>query len=582
MAPLNVETSPETQLLAIRLKLWRDGIPSRLLRLPEHWWANGHQLDAGHWIALDSNKQPWIVEQTSRHPLKITPLHGNRPAPEPEQLSTVVLSLWPKADLLNSPARLSLRPPHDNTFDGAAWGTVGLQQMLRLPLAAAMQLEHGLGAGLVKLQQQLGDGDPQIIRQVARAFLLLLISNAGLWWLHPHRAASISIALCLWLLISVIKSIQQQPLQRQQQALHNEADRRSLALLNISSSLRLAGAEQRAIEHWRQPLTTALGLRRRHQRLDALAWGLGGAIAVFCLMQGRGETLPLLLIGAQCIAVSQLTSHLPSLLDHRQRLKLHRDLMNVPAEWQADAREPGELKGQIQLDNIRVRYGSHLPLVLKDLSFELPARSFVAVVGASGSGKSTLLQLLLGFLEPEQGRILFDGIDSRQIQQDLLRPQIGTVLQSSRLIGDTIRDALLAGRDHPDTALLETLDAVGFSQDLPTLPLGLDTPLPGGGRLLSGGQSQKLALARALLGQPRLLLLDEPTSALDQASQDQVMATLQALPVTRLLIAHRLSTVKRADRILVLEHGRLVQQGRFDELRHSPGRFAELMRHQEV
>ena len=577
-----VETKPDPQLVDLRLKLWRDGIPSRLLQLPEHWWTTSHQLDTGHWIALDCNQQPWIVEQTSGDPPRITPLHGMQPAPEPRLLSTSVLSLWPNADLLSSPTLLSLRPFTDNTFEAAQWGTAVLQQMLRLPLTAAMQLEHGLGAGLVKLQQRLGDGDPQLLRRIGMASLLLLISNAGLWWVHPNGGAWVSSALCLWLLMSIRKSIQQQPLQRQQQVLHNEADRRSLALLKISSSLRLAGAEQRAVEHWRKPVTTALGLRQRHRRHDAMAWGLGVTIAVLCLMQGRGETLPLLLIGPQCIAVRQLTGALPSLLDHRQRRKLHRDLMNLPAEWQADTREPGDLKGQIQLDNIRVRYSSHLPLVLKDLSLELPARSFVAVVGASGSGKSTLLQLLLGFLQPEQGRILFDGIDSRQLQQDLLRPQIGTVLQNARLIGDTIRDALLAGRDQPDAELLEALDAVGFSQDLQTLQLGLDTPLPGGGRLLSGGQRQKLALARALLGQPRLLLLDEPTSALDPASQDQVIGTLQALPVTRLLIAHRLSTVKQADRILVLEQGRLVQQGRFDELRNNPGRFAELMRHQEA
>ena len=577
-----VETKPDPQLVDLRLKLWRDGIPSRLLQLPEHWWTSSHQLDTGHWIALDCNQQPWIVEQTSGDSPRITPLYGKQPAPEPRLLSTSVLSLWPNADLLNSPTLLSLRPFTDNTFEAAQWGTAGLQQMLRLPLTAAMQLEHGLGAGLVKLQQRLGDGDPQLLRRIGMASLLLLISNAGLWWVHQNGGAWVSSALCLWLLISISRSFQQRPLQRQQQALHNEADRRSLALLNISSSLRLAGAEQRAVEHWRKPVTTALGLRQRHRRHDALAWGLGVTIAVFCLMQGRGETLPLLLIGTQCIAVRQLTAALPSLLDHRQRRKLHRDLMNLPAECQADAREPGDLKGQIQLDNIRVRYSSHLPLVLKDLSLELPAGSFVAVVGASGSGKSTLLQLLLGFLQQEHGRILFDGIDSRQLQQDLLRPQIGTVLQNARLIGDTIRDALLAGRDQPDAELLEALDAVGFSQDLQTLQLGLDTPLPGGGRLLSGGQRQKLALARALLGQPRLLLLDEPTSALDPASQDQVIGTLQALPVTRLLIAHRLSTVKQADRILVLEQGRLVQQGRFDELRNNPGRFAELMRHQEA
>jgi len=206
---------------------------------------------------------------------------------------------------------------------------------------------------------------------------------------------------------------------------------------------------------------------------------------------------------------------------------------------------------------------------------------FTALVGPSGSGKSTLLQVLLGLETATQGRVLFDGRESRELQLDLLRPQIGAMLQNGRLVGDTLLDVLAAGRPLELDQALDVLDRVGFGPDLQSLPMGLETPLPDGGRQLSGGQRQKLALARALIGSPALLLLDEPTSSLDQHSQRQVLDGLLALKSTRLLIAHRLSTVELADRIVVMDQGRIVQIGTFRELRQTPGLFADLMQHQD-
>ena len=238
----------------------------------------------------------------------------------------------------------------------------------------------------------------------------------------------------------------------------------------------------------------------------------------------------------------------------------------------------------ISIQNVTISYGSYE--AVKNVFCDVPRGKVTAFIGPSGCGKSTVLRSLNRMNDliegcSLKGRVLFDGRDSRELQLDLLRPQIGAMLQDGRLVGDTLLDVLAAGRPLELDQALEVLDRVGFGPDLQSLPMGLETPLPDGGRQLSGGQRQKLALARALIGSPPLLLLDEPTSSLDQHSQQLVLDGLLALPSTRLLIAHRLSTVERADRIVVMDQGRIVQIGTYPELRQTPGLFAELIQHQD-
>ncbi len=217
--------------------------------------------------------------------------------------------------------------------------------------------------------------------------------------------------------------------------------------------------------------------------------------------------------------------------------------------------------------------------MLTDIDLAIRPGEFVAIVGASGSGKSTLLRLLLGFERPSRGTVRYDGEDLASLDLKSPGSHLGTVLQAGRLwAGDLYANIAGATSLGVDEAW-EAARAAGLA-DIEAMPMGLYTLVGEGVSTLSGGQRQRVLIARALAGKPRVLLLDEATSALDNLSQAAVLESLEKLAATRVVIAHRLSTVRNADRIVVLERGRIVQQGTFRELADRPGPFAAMLRRQ--
>jgi NHLM bacteriocin system ABC transporter ATP-binding protein len=238
------------------------------------------------------------------------------------------------------------------------------------------------------------------------------------------------------------------------------------------------------------------------------------------------------------------------------------------------------LGGAIELSHVSFRYEPDAPLVLDDVSLCIAPGEFVAIVGASGSGKSTLLRLLLGFESPSSGGVFYDGQSLAGTDLCAMRQQIGVVLQDSRLGAGDILSNIVGGSGLGIEAAWEAARRAALDDDIRAMPMGMHTVVSAGGGTLSGGQRQRLLIARALAKNPRLLCFDEATSALDNVTQSAVSASLEALRVTRVVIAHRLSTIERADRIVVLERGRVVEVGRFAELLQKPGVFAGLARRQ--
>ncbi|MGY2051339.1 NHLP bacteriocin export ABC transporter permease/ATPase subunit [Methylobacterium sp. JK268] len=319
------------------------------------------------------------------------------------------------------------------------------------------------------------------------------------------------------------------------------------------------------------PTLATLTLFAAAQALDSpLSRDLGAFLAFFAAF---GQTMTAL--GAFASGVSEALVAIP----HLTRL---RPLLRAEAEIGADRKSPGDLSGAIELSRVTFRYGASGPPVLDSVSLRVAPGESVAVVGPSGSGKSSLFRLLLGFEVPESGAVFYDGKALDTLDVGAVRRQLGVVLQNGRLGTGSLYEAICGGVQLPLDQAWEAARLAGLEDDIRAMPMGMHTVIAEGVNTLSGGQRQRLLIARAIARRPRILLLDEATSALDNRAQAVVGASLSALNVTRLVIAHRLSTVREADRILMLVDGRIVQSGRYDDLAAAPGAFAEFARRQLV
>jgi ABC-type bacteriocin/lantibiotic exporter with double-glycine peptidase domain len=257
-----------------------------------------------------------------------------------------------------------------------------------------------------------------------------------------------------------------------------------------------------------------------------------------------------------------------------------RPILQAVPEMRTARQDPGFLKGALAVEHVSFAYQPGVP-VLHDVSLEARPGEFIALAGPSGSGKSTLMRLLLGLDVPGAGSITYDFQDLATLDLQAVRRQFGVVLQSGRLRPGTVLENIIG------SSRLLTLDDAweaarlsGLAADLVLLPLGMETVIGRDGSGLSGGQRQRVLIARALVRRPRILLLDEATSALDNRTQALVSDSLERLRVTRVVIAHRLSTVRNADRIYVIDAGRVVQHGSYHDLLRQGGLFAELAKRQ--
>lgn len=241
------------------------------------------------------------------------------------------------------------------------------------------------------------------------------------------------------------------------------------------------------------------------------------------------------------------------------------------------------ITGGVELDHISFRYDEGLPLVIDDLSLKVRPGEYVAIVGKTGCGKSTLMRLLLGFEKPEKGSVRFDGKDINTLDLPSLRKKIGTVMQDAGLFqGDIYSNIVITAPELTLDAAWEAAEKAGIADDIRAMPMGMNTIIAEGQGGISGGQRQRLMIARAIAPKPKLLMFDEATSALDNKTQKQVSEALNAMGCTRIVIAHRLSTIRHCDRIIVIDDGHIREDGTYDELIAKNGYFAELVERQRL
>jgi ATP-binding cassette subfamily B protein len=286
-------------------------------------------------------------------------------------------------------------------------------------------------------------------------------------------------------------------------------------------------------------------------------------------------------------AVQQFLSVFPALAQGTDAVRSLGEVLEAPQveDYEGKPPAPSPLRGEIVFEHVSFYYPKGREVALKDVSLRIAPGETIAFVGESGAGKSTLINMAIGFRQPSDGRVLLDGIDLRELDLRTYRKQIGVVPQTTILFASSLRENVTYGLEGiPDDALWQILSEANLAEFVRNLPQGLDTPLGESGTRLSGGQRQRLAIARALVRNPRVILLDEATSALDTESERLVQEALVRLTKDRttLIVAHRFSTIRHADRIVVLSSGSVVEVGTQQELMSQQGHFCRLARLQSL
>ena len=431
---------------------------------------------------------------------------------------------------------------------------------------------------------------------------IFLFANLGLmfWFNLTMTIAALGVVLVLLLVSSGIGYARLQ-LSRKIEDISGKLQSMVFEYLSGISKIHAAGAEKRAFVNWTNRF---LMLRRFQVRGESLANAetlllniLLPAMLLLVYFYAANAALPTLgnasgkpfttgdfvafnaaLFGLVGGLYSMMTTaiELVQLLPVWERAKPILESLPEAADKRNARHEPN---GGIEVINLSFRYPDG-PQVLDDISFSVSPGSFVAIVGSSGSGKSTLVRLLLGFEKCLSGSVCYDGHDLAGLDSRYFRSRVGTVLQSGQLWPGDIYSNIAGASVIPVEQVWEAARLAGLKDDIELMPMGLYTSIGDAGSTLSGGQKQRILIARAVVHRPRILLMDEATSSLDNVTQASVQRALADLECTRLIIAHRLSTVRHADTILVMNQGKLVERGNYDQLADKNGLFSELLKRQ--
>ena len=365
-------------------------------------------------------------------------------------------------------------------------------------------------------------------------------------------------------------------------------------LLHGVPKLKIAGAEKRAFSFWaRRYAEMSNALYNRPALLLAAPVlipliAVAGTIAFYGVAATTDVSVADYMafnyaFGMVSGAVTALATAIPMLARMRPLLEMVEPIMKAVPETLSNQKQISSLLGGIEVSNLSFRYADNLPLVLDDVSLKIEPGEYVAIVGTTGCGKSTLLRLMLGFEKPTSGSVFYDDQDLASVDARSVRRNVGVVMQNGDLFaGDMFSNITIMNPRASIDDAWEAAELAGIADDIRKMPMGMQTLVSEGGGGVSGGQRQRLLIARAVCGKPRILMLDEATSALDNVTQRHVSDALAGLNCTRIAIAHRLSTIREADRIVMLDGGHIVEDGSYDELVAKGGKFADLVARQQL
>ncbi|GHI03709.1 ABC transporter [Streptomyces cellostaticus] len=491
--------------------------------------------------------------------------------------------------LLENLTILRLEGRIESALQPAVW-----DRLLRLPTRFFTQRSTGelasAAMGISAIRRLLAGVGPVVAQSVTVGAM-----NLGLLFWYSTAMAMAAIGMLVVIAAVFLGlGLWQVRWQRRLVVLGNKLNNQAFQTLRGLPKLRVAAAENYAYAAWARQFAHSRELQQKVGRIKNLTSVLGAVYLPVCTLlmfmllagpaKGAMSAAAFLTFNTSVTmvltSVTQLTGSFVSAVAALPLFEEIRPVLDATPEVRTASTRPGPLSGAVEARRLSFRYADDGPLVLDDVSFSVRPGEFVAVVGPSGCGKSTLLRLLIGFDKPVSGSVLYDGQDLAALDQSAVRRQCGVVLQHAQPFTGSILDVICGTEPYTPEEAMAAAEMAGLAEDIKRMPMGLHTIVAGNGAI-SGGQRQRLMIAQALIRRPRILFFDEATSALDNDTQRIVIDSTRKLNATRIVIAHRLSTVLDADRVVVMEDGKVIQQGPPAQLlADTGGRLHELVRRQ--
>lgn len=481
-----------------------------------------------------------------------------------------------------------------NTKMGLSVQAATMMRILSLPADFFKEYSAGDLASRASSVQSLCNMLISAVLSTGLTSIFSLVYIGQIFAYAPALVVPALLVIAATILVSVITTFVQLRVSRQQMKLGAEESGLTYALISGVQKIKLAGAEKRAFAKWGKQFAASARLQYNppafliFNAVITSAISLAGTIAMYYFAIISGVSVAdyyafNTAYGMVSGAFMSLAGIALTVANIKPVLEMVKPILDTRPEVSEGKRVIERLSGGIELNNVSFRYDENMPLVVDNLSLKIRPGQYVALVGATGCGKSTLMRLMLGFETPQKGAVYYDGKDLSTIDLKSLRRKIGVVMQNGKLFsGDVFSNITISAPWLTLNEAWEAAELAGIAEDIRRMPMGMHTIISEGSGGVSGGQRQRLMIARAIAPKPKVLMFDEATSALDNLTQKKVSESLDKLKCTRIVIAHRLSTIRSCDRIIYLEGGKIVEDGNYEELIAKNGKFAELVARQRL
>lgn len=411
-------------------------------------------------------------------------------------------------------------------------------------------------------------------------------------------APTLILPVVLILLVSTVFSISFSLLQRKYQKKQLELSSKEAGvtyeLINGIQKIRLAGSEKRVFAKWANSYARSAKviyhpplILRLAPAINLLITLLGNIVLYYVAIRNNVDVGSYMAFttsyGVLSSAFASVVEMVGVIFTIQPVYNMARPILEADIENTQNKKIVESISGNIKLENVSFRYSETGPLIVNDLSLEIKEGDYIAIVGQTGCGKSTLVRLLLGFEKPLKGKVLYDNMNIEELDTSSLRRNIGTVMQNGSLFhADIYSNIIISCPSMSEEDAWAAAEIANIADDIREMPMGMKTVISEGQGGISGGQKQRIMIARAIVHKPKVLIFDEATSALDNKTQKSISDSINKLKCTRIVIAHRLSTIQNADRIIMLEGGKIIEDGNYQQLIAKKGKFAELVDRQRL